>query len=197
MTLHLKKIFDPRYFLIFLIVLATIGVAVAGYVAQAVQYDHLFGLYQQQNTQLRQNGIKPITPSPGEVAKQGAAGIAGAAGADGSTGPRGAQGAPGVDGTNGVLGGNGAAGAAGTMGLPGKNGADGAAGAAGSPGADGLAGLAGPAGPAGAIPQSLTFITPSGLVYICTPPTPTVPTYTCTVQTAPPAPGPVVLPAIR
>ena len=186
---HVKKLFDPRYFVIFLIVLATVGVATAGYVAQAIQYDHLFSLYVEQNAQLRANGIKPNTPSPNQVAAQGVAG------SDGAVGARGPQGAPGADGTNGVLGSDGASGAAGTTGAPGVNGTNGADGTPGTPGLTGPAGAAGPAGPAGAIPQSLTFIMPTGLVYICTPPTANVPTYTCTAQ-APAVPAPVVLTAI-
>lgn len=181
----LLKTFDPRYFVIFLIVLATVGVAAAGYVAQAIQYDHLFSLYEQQNAQLRANGIKPTTPSPKQVATQGVAGI------DGATGARGAQGIPGADGMNGVLGSDGAAGANGAVGAPGTNGVNG------TNGTNGADGATGPAGPAGSIPQSLTFLTPSGIVYICTPATPTIPTYTCTVQTAPAGTGPVVSPALN
>lgn len=182
------KAFEPRYVVIFLIVLATVGIAAAGYAAQAIQYDHLFGLYEKQNEQLRANGIQPTTPSPNQVATTGAAGSSGA------DGPRGAQGNPGADGTNGVLGANGAAGATGAAGTDGAPGTTGTPGSNGADGAVGPAGPAGPAGPtgvtglAGAIPASLTIVAPSGTVYICTPPTPNVPTYTCTVQTAPPIP---------
>ena len=189
---RIRKLFDFRYFVISLIVLATVGIAVAGYAAQAIQYDHLFSLYEKQNAQLRANGIKPTTPSPNQVAAQGVAG------SDGAIGSRGPQGAPGVDGTNGVLGADGATGSAGATGAAGTNGTNGADGTPGTPGLTGpagTAGAAGPAGPAGAMPQSLTFITPTGLVYICTPPTANVSTYTCTAQ-APAVPAPAVLTAI-
>lgn len=184
----LLRIFDPRYFVIFLIVLATVGVAVAGYVAQAIQYDHLFGLYEQQNAQLRANGIKPLTPSPNQVAAQGAAGT------DGAVGARGAQGIPGVDG---LLGSSGAAGLTGPAGATGATGNAGTPGTNGINGTNGADGATGPAGPAGAIPQSLTFITPSGTIYICTPTTTTIPTYACTVQVTPAPVGAVVTPAFR
>lgn len=182
------KAFEPRYLIIFLIVLTTIGIAAAGYVAQAIQYDHLFSLYEQQNSQLRANGIKPTTPSPNQVATAGAAG---AAGADGAVGPRGAQGIPGADGMNGILGADGAAGstgAAGTNGAPGTTGTPGSAGvdgAVGATGPTGATGLTGATGPAGSIPANLTIIGVTGTIYVCTPTTPTVPTYTCVIQPTP------------
>lgn len=101
----------------------------------------------------------------------------------GDTGPRGVPGRDGFDGVNGATG---APGTAGTAGAAGQDGI-GTAGATGTPGAPGKDGINGTNGAPGSIPASLTIIGPSGTIYICTPATPSIPTYTCIVQAVPPA----------
>ena len=129
-------------------------------------------LYQQLITA----GIPPVAPATngnpssivGDTGPRGFTGSTGAPGQDG-VGTTGAPGAPGQDGV-------GTAGATGTPGAPGAPGKDGTNGTNGTNGVDGAPGAP------GAIPQSITIIAPSGTIYVCTPPTPTVPTYTCVVQ---------------
>lgn len=125
--------------------------------------------------QLMSEGIRPTVPA----IPKNAPGVAGATGDTGDTGPRGY---PGLDGTNGVDGAPGV-GTSGATGIPGAPGV----GAPGAPGKDGTNGTNGTNGAPGAIPASLTIIAPSGTIYVCTPSTPEVPTYTCTVQATPPA----------
>ena len=127
--------------------------------------------------QLITAGIAPVAPST--PAKDGTSIV-------GDTGPRGVPGRDGFDGINGATGAPGTTGAVGAAGQDGI-GTSGATGTAGVPGKDGTNGTNGIDGTPGAIPQSITIIAPSGTIYVCTPSTPAVPTYTCIVQVVPPA----------
>jgi len=174
-----------RYFMIGLIVTATVGIAIAGYVAQGYQYNHLFDLYQKQNAQLRENGIEPETPSPETVAQSGPVGATGAQGdrgPQGIPGVRGQDGTPGLDGAPGATGATGASGSDGTTGNQGEPGPAGPQGAPGPAGPAGTDGATGPAGADGQPPVSWTYTDMLGISHTCTRTDPfdaNAPTYTC------------------
>ena len=179
---------DGRYVLIVTLILATVGVAIAGYVAQGYQYDHLFGLYQKQNQQLRDNGINPATPTPAQVAKDGAVGAQGDKG-DRGPGPTDAQVLYGIQqycSVQNCRGETGATGAAGAPGSPGANGDSitGPQGPKGDPGDPGesITGPAGTNGANGQPPFSWTYTDKLGGSHTCTrtdPFDPAQPTYQC------------------
>lgn len=157
---------DGRTAITAALVLATLGIAVAGYFAQAYQYNTLFALYQQQNQQLLDNGIEPQTPQPSQIVQQGAAG------ADGPQGPRGI---PGEDSQ--VPGPTGPPGSAGTNGADGSDGADSTV-----PGPQGEPGTPGSNGVDGQPPTSWTYTDAVGIRYTCNrtdPFDPSAPTYSC------------------
>lgn len=119
-------------------------ILIGAYTTQVVAYNNLFDLYEKQDAQLKANGIKPTTPSPAQIAQQGAPGATGDKGSTGATGdtgaqgypgPEGIQGPPGIDGQTGVTGAAGANGAESTT--PGPQGPSGANGANGLNGTDG------------------------------------------------------------
>lgn len=125
--------------------------------------------------QLLSEGIRPTVPAvPKDTTST--TGITGPRGFPGTDGTDGADGTAGTPGAIGAMGSTGAAGTSG-IGVSGKDGAPGAPGKDGTNGVDGAPGQA---------PTSLTFQTPSGVLYVCTPSTPTVATYTCLVQAAAP-----------
>jgi len=184
-----------RYFTIGLIVTATVGIAVAGYVAQGYQYNHLFDLYQKQNAQLRENGIEPETPSPETVAQSGPVGATGAAGPQGDRGPgptdaqiftavsdycstpqvpcKGETGTPGATGAPGAS----------VTGPAGANGDSitGPQGPKGDPG-ESITGPPGTNGTDGQPPLSWTYTDMLGIAHTCTRADPfdaAAPTYTC------------------
>ena len=181
-----------RYFVIGLIVTATLGVAVAGYVAQGYQYNHLFDLYQKQNAQLRENGIEPETPSPEIVAQSGPVGATGAQGAPGDRGPGPTEAqvfgavrdfcdTPQVP-CKGDTGATGAPGATvvGPAGAPGDS-VIGPQGPKGDPG-ESITGPPGPAGVPGEPPVSWTYTDMLGIEHTCTRTDPfdaSAPTYIC------------------
>jgi hypothetical protein len=87
---RLKQL-DGKSMLTVLLVIASLVTVAAGFIAQSLQYNELFGLYERQNSQLKADGIKPITPSPAQIANQGPVGDQGLTG---DPGPQGVAGVP-------------------------------------------------------------------------------------------------------
>lgn len=182
--MKLFKRFDGRWAIVVLLVVGTLGVAVAGYAAQDHQYSQLFALYQKQNRQLRDHGIEPSTPSHDRVAQSGPAGAQGERGPQGP-GPTDAQVYIAVQDycSTPQIPCKGAPGAAGQPGADGQS----IVGPQGKPGADST--VPGPAGPTGKDgtpgqpPESWTYTDILGTQHTCTradPFDPTTPTYQCT-----------------
>lgn len=193
------KSLDGKNTLTVLLVLATLAIVAAGFFAQAIQYNELFGLYERQSEQLKANGIKPTTPSPEQIAKQGPAGDQGLSGDTGPTGPRGVAGEPGIPGISGLDGAVGATGESGGSGGPGSAGAPGVTGPAGKDGANGAAGADGAPGAPGATGAdgtpvlSWTYVTANGVQKQCVRDVPfdaKAPTYNCQNVTPTPATTP-------
>ena len=187
------KSLDGKNTLTVLLVMATLAIVACGYIAQAVQYNDLFGLYEKQNSQLKANGITPVTPSPDQIAKQGPVGDRGLTGDSGPTGPRGVSGDAGIAGVNGLDGAVGATGAAGDSGATGATGPSGQNGATGASGADGAPGAPGATGSDGAPVTSWTYTTTAGVHKQCNrdiPFDPKAPTYNCVTVTPTPTTTP-------